>query len=74
MEQRGVHLNAEAVGDLENRQLAREAFKCERYADVIDLMNSVAYPELLTRSETRMVEIARSRGAGTEQRDEREPE
>ena len=74
MEQRGVHLNAEAAGDLQKRQLARDAFKCERYADVIELMNSVAYPDLLTGSETRMVEIARSRGAGTEQRDEREPE
>jgi hypothetical protein len=74
MEKRGVHLNAESVGDLEKRQLARDAFKCERYADVIELIGSVAYPELLTGSETRMVEIARSRGAGTEQPDEREPE
>jgi hypothetical protein len=74
MEQRGVHLNAEAVGDLQKRRRARDAFKNERFADVIELMNSVAYPELLTRSETRMLEIARSRSAGTEQRDEREPE
>ncbi len=74
MIQRGVHLNAEAVGDLQKRTRARDAFKNERFADVIELINSVAYPELLTGSETRMLEIARSRSTGTEQRDEREPD
>jgi len=74
MKEKGIQLNAEAVGDLDKRRLARDAFKRERYTQVIELINSIAYPELLTGSETRMVDIARTRSAGTEQRDEREPE
>jgi len=74
IDESGVHLNAEAVGDLERRRQARDAFKCKRYTEVIELIGGVAYPELLTGSETRMVEISRARSAGTEQTDEREPE
>lgn len=67
---RAVHLNAAAVGDLEKRRLARDAFNCERYTEVVELLDSIVYPELLVASETRMAEIARARGAGTEPHDE----
>ena len=63
--QHGIQLNAEAVGDLEKRRMARAAFKNELYDDVIELMESIAYPDLISPSETRMVEIARSRTLGT---------
>ena len=70
----GIQLNAEAVGDIEKRRLARDAFNDRHCAEAIELLDSIVYPELLTGSETRMLEIARSRNAGTEQHSERERE
>ena len=65
LEVRGKQLNAKAVGDTEKRRLALNAFRNNQYSDVIELMESIIYPELLKSSETRMIEMARSRKDGT---------
>lgn len=61
--------NAEAVGDTEKRRLARDAFRNKQYDVVIELLDSVIFPELFTDSEARLLDIARTSTNGTRTQD-----
>lgn len=62
---RGQQRNACAVGDKHKRLKARELFREQRYADVVAILNSLHYPNLLEVSEEKMLQIARERANGT---------
>ena len=62
--ERNRELNAGYVGDDRKRQQAHELFREERYADVVTLLDSLHYPDLLNQSEERMLHIARKRASG----------
>jgi len=50
---------AGAVGDDRAREKARELFREEKYREVLDILENLRYPELMTGSEKRMLEIAK---------------
>lgn len=54
-------LNAASVGDLRARAAAREAFRAQRYAEVVRHLESVGFPDLLSPVEQRLLELARAR-------------
>jgi hypothetical protein len=47
-----------AVGDGRSRRKARELFREKKYREVLELLGNLEYPELLTGSEKKMLEIA----------------
>jgi hypothetical protein len=49
------------VGDLRQRQQLRERFREGNYGQVVALAETLKYPDQMTESERRMVEIARKR-------------
>jgi len=56
-----LRYTAELYGDIEKRQAAREAFRQKRYAEVIKIIDSIRFPQLLTASERMFADIARRR-------------
>ena len=62
--ERHLSLQAQYVGDGRKRKEARRQFHGHAYEQVVRLLEDLRYPELLTNSERRMLEIARHRAAG----------
>ena len=52
---------AGSVGDVRQRQQLRQRFREGRYGQVVALAETLKYPDQMTESERRMVEIARKR-------------
>jgi hypothetical protein len=52
---------ARYVGDVRTRDHLRDSFREKSYGDVVKLATELKYPRLMTRSERRMIEIARKR-------------
>ena len=50
---------AGAVGDVREREKARELFREKKYREVLDKLENLRYPELMTGSEKKMLEIAK---------------
>jgi len=59
--ERSLLLMAQAVGDDGKREQARRSFRRNAYAEVVSLLEDLRYPELLTTSERRMLELAGER-------------
>lgn len=59
LELENLRYTAEMYGDVEKRQAAREAFRQKRYAEVLTIIDSIRFPQLLTASERMLVDIAR---------------
>lgn len=54
-----TELMAQATGDTQKRQIAREAFRDKRYEEVVTIIASLTMPECLTPSEKMLVKFAR---------------
>jgi len=52
------------VGDTRTLEKMHDSFKSRHYAEVVSLFEQLKYPELLTREQSSMVEIARRRSVG----------
>ena len=50
---------AGGVGDLRAREKARELFREKKYREVLDKLENLKYPELMTGSEKKMLKIAK---------------
>jgi hypothetical protein len=52
---------AAAVGDVRARTTAREHFRRGEYADVVQLLTDLKYPQLMTPAERKMLRVAKER-------------
>ena len=59
--QKSQQLMMSYVGDTRCLEKLRSLFQEKRYAEVIALADKIQYPELMTESQRRMVEMARRR-------------
>jgi hypothetical protein len=57
-ESRKAQFMAGYVGDTRKREQLRSSFREKRYGDVVNLARALKYPNLMTESERKMVEIA----------------
>jgi hypothetical protein len=58
-----AELMAAYVGDTRKRDELRSCFRRDLYHDVVELARALKYPNLMTQSERKMVEIARKRAS-----------
>jgi hypothetical protein len=59
--QKSRHLMMHYVGDTRRLEELRSLFQEKRYSEVVALVDKIQYPELMSESQRRMIEIARKR-------------
>ncbi|HEX4948070.1 MAG TPA: hypothetical protein VFZ34_15465 [Blastocatellia bacterium] len=52
---------AKAVGDTRKRTAVRALFRGQRFREVVEILESLQYPDLMTESERKILEISRRR-------------